>query len=92
MNYDLDTIIKNEKISKEEQLGLQKTFVLYVLAPKWMYPIIKLCESNDPSINKIYRVMVNHFSEINFKNDSRFEEVKDTRKLSVLENPPLEVF
>ncbi len=93
VDYSEDTIIKNNKISKKEQIGLHKTFVLYVFAPKMIYPIIKFCELNNPASNWIYKKLIKYFSDMNLKrNDLKFDEVPDARKLSILENPPLENF
>jgi len=93
IDHDRDTIIRNDKISKKELLGLQKTFVLYTLIPKWLYPILRLCESETSLGNLIYRILVRWFRDINFKkNDLRFSEVPDTRELSVLAAPPLGKF
>ena len=39
-------IIKNADITDEELIGLYNTFVLYIFAPKKLYPIIKLAEEN----------------------------------------------
>lgn len=47
VDYTCDTIIKNDKISKKEQLILFKTFVLYILTPKYFWPFVKLCSFNN---------------------------------------------
>ena len=93
VDYDQDTIIRNDKITKKEQLGLHKTFVLYVLSPKWMFPLIRICELDNPISNWIHKKLVKHFRDNNFKkNDQRYEELEDNRNISLLDSPPLEDF
>lgn len=93
VDYNRDTIIKNDKISKKEQIGLCKTFVLYILVPKWMYPIIRFCESDNLISNWVYRMLIRYYRDINFKkNNLKFDEIPDTRELSILKKPPVENF
>ena len=89
VDYERDSIIRNGKINKKKQIGLFRTFVLYAVCPKWLYPVIRLCEFDNPVSNWMRRLLVRFFRDINFnKNELRFDEVPDKRVLSLSENPP----
>ncbi|MCK5579867.1 MAG: cobalamin-dependent protein [Candidatus Omnitrophica bacterium] len=78
VNYDVDTVIRNDRISKQEQYGLLKTFILYVSVPKWMYPIVRFCELPNQVSYWLYCKLVKYFRDKNFrKNDERYDPIPE---------------
>jgi len=90
VNYQSETIIRNKRISKKEQKGLQKTFVLYTMVPRWLFPAVRICEYENPVSNSIYRKLTRIYRDKMIRmNRTRYDPVPDVRKLSVQEHPPL---
>ncbi len=54
-DYRQDFILEMPQISKEEILGLQRTFAMYVKFPKSMWPKIKIAEKFDEEGNKKFK-------------------------------------
>lgn len=76
VNYDVDTVIRNDKIGKKSLMGILRTFTLYVLAPKWLYPVVRFCEYENPISYWVYSKMVKYFRDKNFKrHDERYDEL-----------------
>jgi len=93
VDYNSDTIIKNPKLSKKELLGLHKTFVTYTLAPKWLFPLVRLCERDNALSKWLLKMFIKIFREILFKqNEHRYDEIECQRRISQLANPPKENF
>ena len=90
VNYDFESIIRNPYVSKEKQKSMQKTFTLYCTVPKYLFPLVFLCEFNNIISNYLYAIMSKFFISRTFKRyESYYDEVPDSRNLSFLENPPL---
>ncbi|HON55411.1 MAG TPA: radical SAM protein [bacterium] len=51
------TILNNPTLSKEELLGLQRTFSMYVYSPKILWSLIKIAEKND----FVYKILLQIF-------------------------------
>lgn len=57
VNYALDTILNMPQISKKELKGLRKTFSLYFKLPKFLYPLIRLCEYDNIGSNALFDLL-----------------------------------
>jgi len=52
-------IIKNPNLSNEELMGLYNTFALYVLAPREVFPLIKLAEAETDYGKQLRKELIN---------------------------------
>lgn len=66
-DYRADAILDQPQLSREEVLGLQRTFVLYVKFPKERWPEIKIAEKFDEKGNKKFEELKKEFTEKFFK-------------------------
>ncbi|PIQ99056.1 MAG: radical SAM protein [Nitrospinae bacterium CG11_big_fil_rev_8_21_14_0_20_45_15] len=57
-------ILKMPTISREELLGLQKTFVLYAKLPRHEFPRIKIAEQNNAVGKQTFEDLSNEYAEI----------------------------
>ena len=55
------SILKLPTLSSEALKGLFETFYLYMKAPKWLYPIIEMCEKKECDTEKLFDIMIAHF-------------------------------
>jgi anaerobic magnesium-protoporphyrin IX monomethyl ester cyclase len=60
MYYD-ESCLDMPQLSPEDIKGLRKTFILYAKSPKFMWPLIKICENETPFANKIYKALSNSY-------------------------------
>jgi radical SAM superfamily enzyme YgiQ (UPF0313 family) len=91
VDYHYESIIQNPYVTKEKQKRMQKTFTLYCTVPKFLFPLVFLCEFNNIFSNYLYVIMSMFFISRTFKQyESFYAEVPDSRNLSLLKNPPLE--
>jgi len=91
VDYHYESIIQNPYVTKEKQKRMQKTFTLYCTVPKFLFPLVFLCEFNNIFSNYLYAIMSMFFISRTFKQyESFYAEVPDSRNLSLLKNPPLE--
>ncbi|MDP3733894.1 MAG: radical SAM protein, partial [Nanoarchaeota archaeon] len=67
-DYRSDYTLNQPHITKEEVLGLQRTFNLYVKFPKEMWPEIKIAEKFDQEGNTKFEELSRIFKEKYFKN------------------------
>ena len=51
-------------ISKEELMGLQKTFVLYAKLPKYEFPRIKIAEKNNEEGIKMFHELGEEYADL----------------------------
>jgi anaerobic magnesium-protoporphyrin IX monomethyl ester cyclase len=58
------TVLNMPTISKQELMGLQKTFVLYAKLPKYEFPRIKLAEKNNEEGEKMFRELSDEYSDL----------------------------
>ena len=56
--------LKLPTISSEELRGLFETFYLYLRAPKWLYPLIEMCEKKEPGYEKLYDILISRFGNL----------------------------
>lgn len=57
--FDFLTPHINEKlISHQELKGLIKTFSIYTRVPRWLFPLVKICEKENPFSNLLFRLLV----------------------------------
>ncbi len=54
-DYRSETVLNMPQLSREELLGLQRTFPLYVRFPKSEWPKIKRCEGSDQVSEKLFK-------------------------------------
>jgi len=62
VDYGEESILNMPQISKEEIHGFRRTFILYIRAPKILYPLIKLCERENKISNIIYNIFRIYYS------------------------------
>jgi len=62
-DYRSETILNMPQISREELLGLQRTFPLYVRFPKSEWPKIKKCEGNGQEAETLYKELSREYTE-----------------------------
>ncbi len=62
-DYRSETVLHMPQISREELLGLQKTFPLYVKFPKSEWPRIKDCEGNSQEAEALYEQLSREYTE-----------------------------
>jgi anaerobic magnesium-protoporphyrin IX monomethyl ester cyclase len=58
------TILTMPSISKEELMGLQKTFVLYSKLPRHEFPQIKIAEKNDEEGQEVFKKLSEDYSDL----------------------------
>ena len=58
------TILKMPTISREELLGLQKTFVLYAKLPRHEFPRIQIAEQNNALGKKTFEDLSSEYNDI----------------------------
>jgi radical SAM superfamily enzyme YgiQ (UPF0313 family) len=62
-DYRGDPILDQPQLSREEVLGLQRTFAMYVKFPKSMWNEIRICEKFDEEGNKKFKELSKVFTE-----------------------------
>ena len=62
-DYRSETVLNMPQISREELLGLQRTFPLYVRFPKSEWPKIKKCEGNGQEAEALYKELSREYTE-----------------------------
>ena len=55
-------IIANSNLSKEELLKIYNSFILYVMAPEEVYPVVKLAEENTPFAQQLRKELMNIYT------------------------------
>ncbi len=50
--------IKEKTISHQELKGLLKTFTIYTRVPRLLYPLVKICERDNPISNWLFKILV----------------------------------
>ena len=58
------TVLNMPTISKQELMGLQKTFVLYAKLPKYEFPRIKIAEKNNEEGLKMFSELSEEYSDV----------------------------
>ncbi|MEW6407112.1 MAG: radical SAM protein [Patescibacteria group bacterium] len=58
---NVDTILNMPQIKHKELKGLHKTFTLYIKSPKWLFPLIKLCELDNYISNRIFKFLIRRY-------------------------------
>ena len=58
------TVLDMPTISKQELMGLQKTFVLYAKLPKYEFPRIKIAEKNNEEGLKMFSELSEEYSDV----------------------------
>ena len=57
-------ILNMPTISKEELMGLQKTFVLYAKLPKYEFPRIRIAENNNEEGREIFQDLSDQYCDV----------------------------
>ncbi len=65
-SYYESTILKNPNMTKDETLGLYRTFNIYIRSPKIFWPFVRLMEYNNP-LSKNMCSVVNTFMKQGFR-------------------------
>lgn len=93
VDYVDSTIIKNDYISKERQKGLFRTFILYTLIPKWMFPLVFICEYDSLFSNYLRRRLIKtNRDKLIRRLDAICSPIQDTTKTSLMFPPNLDDF
>lgn len=53
--------IKEKTISHKELRGLIKTFTIYMRVPRLLYPLVKICEQDNPISNLLFKILVKFY-------------------------------
>jgi hypothetical protein len=61
--YRSETVLNMPQLSREDLLGLQRTFPLYVRLPKSEWPRIKKCEGNGQETEDLYNELSREYTE-----------------------------
>ena len=56
-SYYEGTVLKNPNMTREQIMGLYRTFIIYVKSPKIFWPLIRLFEFNNPVSINICRIL-----------------------------------
>ena len=62
-DYRSETVLNMPQLSREDLLGLQRTFPLYVRFPKSEWPRIKKCEGNGQEAEALYNELSREYTE-----------------------------
>ncbi|ODS30447.1 MAG: oxidoreductase [Candidatus Scalindua rubra] len=62
-DYRSETVLNMPQLSREELLGLQRTFPLYVRFPKSEWPRISKCEGNGQEAEILYKELSREYTE-----------------------------
>ena len=62
-DYRSETVLNMPQLSREDLLGLQRTFPLYVRIPKSEWPRIKKCEGNGQEAEALYNELSREYTE-----------------------------
>jgi anaerobic magnesium-protoporphyrin IX monomethyl ester cyclase len=71
------TVLTMPTISKEELMGLQKTFVLYAKLPRSEFPRIKIAEKNSDEGRKVFQELSEEFHDMIIGINQEEPEVKE---------------
>jgi len=84
-DYRGECVLNMPQLSKEEILGLQRTFPMYVNFPKKMWPSIELAESSDEKFEQLSKIYTEKYlnkkegeqDEVAINEESFFMEIED---------------
>ena len=62
-DYRSETVLNMPQLSREELLGLQRTFPLYVKFPKSEWPKIKQCEGDGAEAEALFKELSSTYTE-----------------------------
>ncbi len=60
-DHNFETVLNMPQITRAELKGLHKTFNLYVQAPRWLFPLVRLCEPDHPASNWLFGKLVRRY-------------------------------
>jgi hypothetical protein len=62
-DYRSEAVLHMPQISREQLLGLQRTFPLYVRFPKSEWPKIRKCEGNGTKAETLFKELSREYTE-----------------------------